>query len=58
MNLIVRVFGFTVLQICNEVDAVEYDEPPTDLGSIGIASEVYAGEADRFMGFTNGWGYE
>ena len=60
MNLIVRVLGFTVLQICNEVDVeeAEYD-PARDLsgGTTGIASEVYA-SGDRYMGFTNGRGDE
>jgi hypothetical protein len=54
MRLTMRLLGVEVLHISNDPDTA-YD-PASDLsgGTTGIASEVYAGNTDRYMGFTNG----
>lgn len=56
MNLIVRVFGYEVLNVSTDTETIEeYDEAGAlSGGTLGIAGEVYAGDADAFMGFTNG----
>ncbi len=56
MVLTVRFLGVEVLHISTETDAEPEDDMARDLsgGTTGIASEVYAGATDRYMGFTNG----
>lgn len=57
MMLTVRILGCEVLHVNTEHDP-ECDASNDDRGTLSIASEVYAAEADRYMGFTNRRGDE